>query len=149
MTVYAIGLLSEENQAGAGSARHELNELTESTGGAAYFPASLEGIDAIASRTLKDLLLRLTERGLTVFLTSHVLEIVERLCSDIAIISTGKLLASGSLSELKKGIRVEGDASQVGGDGARRGPISLEDYFIHVVGGVRDSGEEEILQWLG
>lgn len=48
VTVYAIGLLSEENQAGAGSARHELNELTESTGGAAYFPASLEGIDAIA-----------------------------------------------------------------------------------------------------
>ena len=48
VTVYAIGLLNEENQAGGGSARHELNELTESTGGAAYYPANLEGIDAIA-----------------------------------------------------------------------------------------------------
>ena len=125
-----------------------------------FLDEPFEGIDAIASRTLKDLLLRLTERGLTVFLTSHVLEIVERLCSDIAIISTGKLLASGSLAELKKGIRVEGDAkveggaqvagaAQVGGDGTRQGPISLEDYFIHVVGGVRDSSEEEVLQWLG
>lgn len=106
-----------------------------------FLDEPFEGIDAIASRTLKDLLSRLTERGLTVFLTSHVLEIVERLCSDIAIISQGKLLASGSLAELKKGIQIDGD-------GTRQGPISLEDYFIHVVGGVRDS-EEEVLQWLG
>lgn len=106
-----------------------------------FLDEPFEGIDAIASRTLKDLLLRLTERGLTVFLTSHVLEIVERLCSDIAIISQGKLLASGSLAELKKGIQVEGD-------GARQGPVSLEDYFIRVVGGVRES-TEEVLQWLG
>ncbi len=98
-----------------------------------------EGIDAIASRTLKDLLLRLTARGLTVFLTSHVLEIVERLCSDIAIIAQGKLLASGSLDELRKGIRMEGDG---------QGPVSLEEYFIQVVGGTRASSEEEVLQWL-
>jgi ABC-2 type transport system ATP-binding protein len=107
-----------------------------------FLDEPFEGIDAIASRTLKDLLSRLTERGLTVFLTSHVLEIVERLCSDIAIISQGKLLASGSLDELKKGIRVEGD-------GASERPVSLEEYFIHVVGGTRAAGEEEVLQWLG
>ena len=82
---------------------------------------------------------RLTARGLTVFLTSHVLEIVERLCSDIAIIAQGKLLASGSLNELRKGIRMEGDGE---------GPVSLEEYFIHVVGGTRSSNEEEVLQWL-
>jgi ABC-2 type transport system ATP-binding protein len=70
------------------------------------------------------------------------LEIVERLCSDIAIISQGKLLASGSLNELRKGIQLEDD-------GARQGPVSLEEYFIHVVGGTRASGEEEVLQWLG
>jgi ABC-2 type transport system ATP-binding protein len=98
-----------------------------------------EGVDAIASRTLKDLLSRLTTRGLTVFLTSHVLEIVERLCSDIAIIAQGKLLASGSLNELRKGIQVEGDGQS---------PVSLEEYFIHVVGGSRIAGEEEVLQWL-
>ena len=107
-----------------------------------FLDEPFEGVDTIASRTLKDLLSRLTERGLTVFLTSHVLEIVERLCSDIAIISNGKLLASGSLMELKRGI-------EVADDGEQRGPVSLEEYFIHVVGGTRVSGEEEVLQWLG
>src|SRR5688572_20457300 len=107
-----------------------------------FLDEPFEGVDAIASRTLKDLLSRLTARGLTVFLTSHVLEIVERLCTDIAIISHGKLLASGSLDELRKGIRVDGD----GGD---RGPVSLEEYFIHVVGGAPASTDEEVLQWLG
>ena len=104
-----------------------------------FLDEPFEGVDAIASRTLKDLLSRLTARGLTVFLTSHVLEIVERLCSDIAIIAQGKLLASGSLNELRKGIRMEGDGE---------GPVSLEEYFIHVVGGTRSSNEEDVLQWL-
>ena len=104
-----------------------------------FLDEPFEGVDAIASRTLKDLLSRLTARGLTVFLTSHVLEIVERLCTDIAIISQGKLLASGSLNELRQGIRLEGD-----GDG----PISLEEYFIHLVGGTRSGSEEDVLQWL-
>src|SRR3989454_3678428 len=107
-----------------------------------FLDEPFEGVDAIASRTLKDLLTKLTARGLTVFLTSHVLEIVERLCSDIAIISQGKLLASGSLAELRKGIQIEGDGQREGQ------PMSLEDYFIHVVGGTRNAGEEEVLQWL-
>jgi len=106
-----------------------------------FLDEPFEGIDAIASRTLKDLLSRLTARGLTVFLTSHVLEIVERLCTDIGIISQGKLLAAGSLAELKQGI-------PVAGDGRQPAPISLEEYFIHIVGGERSTGEEEVLQWL-
>lgn len=104
-----------------------------------FLDEPFEGVDAIASRTLKDLLSRLTSRGLTVFLTSHVLEIVERLCSDIAIIAQGKLLASGSINELKQGIGLEDEG---------KGPISLEEYFIRVVGGTRSQGEEEVLQWL-
>jgi ABC-2 type transport system ATP-binding protein len=104
-----------------------------------FLDEPFEGVDAIASRTLKDLLSRLTARGLTVFLTSHVLEIVERLCSHIAIIAQGKLLASGSLNDLRKGIRIEGDGE---------GPVSLEEYFIHVVGGTRSGSEEDVLQWL-
>src|SRR3984893_14771085 len=108
-----------------------------------FLDEPFEGVDAIASRTLKDLLTKLTARGLTVFLTSHVLEIVERLCSDIAIISQGRLLASGPLNELRKGIQIAED-----GQGEGR-PMSLEDYFIHVVGGTRNAGEEEVLQWLG
>lgn len=106
-----------------------------------FLDEPFEGIDAIASRTLKDLLSRLTARGLTVFLTSHVLEIIERLCSDIAVISEGRLLASGALAELRQGIHLEGD-------GRGEGPISLEDYFIHIVGGTRTAADEEILQWL-
>ena len=106
-----------------------------------FLDEPFEGIDAIASRTLKDLLSRLTSRGLTVFLTSHVLEIVERLCTDIAIISQGRLVAAGSLSELRRGIEVEGDGQ------AARGPMSLEDYFIHVIGGARQTGDD-VLQWL-
>ena len=104
-----------------------------------FLDEPFEGVDAIASRTLKDLLSRLTTRGLTVFLTSHVLEIVERLCTDIAIIAQGKLLAAGELNELRKGIKLNED-----GDG----PVSLEEYFIHVVGGTRSAGEEDVLQWL-
>ena len=106
-----------------------------------FLDEPFEGIDAIASRTLKDLLSRLTARGLTVFLTSHVLEIVERLCTDIAIISQGKLVASGSLDELRRGITVEGD----GGEAAS--PMSLEDYFIHVIGGARVASDD-MLRWL-
>jgi ABC-2 type transport system ATP-binding protein len=105
-----------------------------------FLDEPFEGVDALASRTLKDLLSRLTARGLTVFLTSHVLEIVERLCTDIAIISEGRLVASGALDELRRGISVSGDAG-----GAS---VSLEDYFIRVVGGVRAGASDDVLQWL-
>jgi ABC-2 type transport system ATP-binding protein len=107
-----------------------------------FLDEPFEGVDAIASRTLKDLLSRLTTRGLTVFLTSHVLEIVERLCSDIAIIAQGKLLAAGPLAELRQGIKVPGS------DRTEGAPLTLEEYFIHVVGGARTGSEEEVLQWL-
>jgi ABC-2 type transport system ATP-binding protein len=104
-----------------------------------FLDEPFEGVDAIASRTLKDLLSRLTARGLTVFLTSHVLEIVERLCTDIAIISEGRLVASGPLEELRRGIAV--------GDDDARGALSLEDYFIRVVGGAH-SADADALHWL-
>src|SRR5215216_5809282 len=107
-----------------------------------FLDEPFEGVDAIASRTLKDLLSRLTARGLTVFLTSHVLEIVERLCTDIAIIASGRLVAAGSLNELRRGIEVAEDGH------AARGAMSLEDYFIHVIGGARPPGDD-VLQWLG
>jgi ABC-2 type transport system ATP-binding protein len=106
-----------------------------------FLDEPFEGIDAIASRTLKNLLSRLTARGLTVFLTSHVLEIVERLCTDIAIISQGKLVASGSLDELRRGIHVADDERAPGS------PVSLEEYFIRVVGGVRRT-DDDVLQWM-
>lgn len=106
-----------------------------------FLDEPFEGVDALASRTLKDLLSRLTARGLTVFLTSHVLEIVERLCTDIAIIAEGRLVAAGSLDELRRGIAIEGDGQ------AAVQPVSLEDYFISVTGGVRHP-QDDALQWL-
>jgi ABC-2 type transport system ATP-binding protein len=109
-----------------------------------FLDEPFEGVDAIASRTLKELLLRLTARGLTVFLTSHVLEIVERLCTDIAVISRGRLVASGPLEELRRGITPEAGA-------AAETLLTLEDYFIEVVGGAPRAGaaEADALRWLG
>src|SRR5215216_2286684 len=109
-----------------------------------FLDEPFEGVDAIASRTLKDLLSRLTSRGLTVFLTSHVLEIVERLCTDIAIIAEGRLVASGPLEELRRGISLGAES----GEGGEGGALSLEDYFIKVVGGAHAAGEDA-LRWLG
>ena len=106
-----------------------------------FLDEPFEGVDAIASRTLKDLLSRLTSRGLTVFLTSHVLEIVERLCTDIAIISEGRLVAAGPLEELRHGISVGGRDEG--------GALSLEDYFIKVVGGGAHGAGADALRWLG
>jgi len=104
-----------------------------------FLDEPFEGVDAIAAGMLKTMLQGMINRGATIFLTSHVLEIVERLCTDIAIIAQGKLLAAGELNELRKGIKLNEDGE---------GPVSLEEYFIHVVGGTRSSGEEEVLQWL-
>jgi ABC-2 type transport system ATP-binding protein len=108
-----------------------------------FLDEPFEGVDAVASRTLKDLLQKLTGRGLTVFLTSHVLEIVERLCTHIAIIAQGRLITTGALDELRRGIPLEGDAS---GEGAQ--PLSLEDYFIRVVGGDTHGADTDALSWL-
>jgi ABC-2 type transport system ATP-binding protein len=107
-----------------------------------FLDEPFEGVDAVASRTLKELLLRLTERGLTVFLTSHVLEIVERLCTDIAVINRGRLVAAGPLEELRRGVTPAGE-------GHEGSTLSLEDYFIQLVGGEQAPGRADLLQWLG
>jgi ABC-2 type transport system ATP-binding protein len=69
-----------------------------------FLDEPFEGVDAIASGTLKAMLQRMIARGATIFLTSHVLEIVERLCSHLAIIHRGRLVAQGSLEELRAGV---------------------------------------------
>ena len=59
-----------------------------------------EGVDAVGARLMKDILLDLVGKGATIFLTSHVLEVVERLCDRVAIISQGELKEEGKVSEL-------------------------------------------------
>jgi len=85
-----------------------------------FLDEPFEGIDAVASRQIKDLLLSFVTRGGTIFLTSHILEIVERLSTHIGVIANGKMVAQGRIEELRAG----------GGGGK-----SLEELFIGLVGG--------------
>ena len=105
-----------------------------------FLDEPFEGVDAIASGTLKAMLQRMIARGATIFLTSHVLEIVERLCSHVAIIDKGQLVAQGSLEELRAGVEARQDTSS--GD-----RLTLEQIFLRTVGGSRPSDQE--LSWLG
>ena len=54
-----------------------------------------EGVDAVGARLMKDILLDQVQNGATIFLTSHVLEVVERLCDHAAIINDGRIVAEG------------------------------------------------------
>jgi len=67
-----------------------------------FLDEPFEGIDAISSRQIKAILNQLVRSGVTVFLTSHILEIVERLCTHIAVIHRGRLVAQGTLDRLRE-----------------------------------------------
>lgn len=82
-----------------------------------FLDEPFEGIDAITNRTIKDILLTLQSKGVTLVLTSHILEVVEKLCPLIAIIDEGKLKGFGTLDQLKQGAD------------------SLESLFVSLVGG--------------
>ncbi len=67
-----------------------------------FLDEPFEGVDAVASRVIRDMLADFVKRGSTVFLTSHVLEIVERLCTHVGIIAQGTLVEQTSLDELRQ-----------------------------------------------
>jgi len=90
-----------------------------------------EGVDALGARLMKDILVEQVHHGATVFLTSHVLDVVERLCDRVAIINRGKVVVQGTMSELRRET-VEGAST-------------LEDIFVNLIGGERYS---EKLDWL-
>lgn len=106
-----------------------------------FLDEPFEGVDAIAAGTLKAMLSRMTERGATIFLTSHVLEIVERLCSHLAIIHRGQLVAQGSLEELRRGVEASLTAHAEAGR-----KLTLEEIFLQIIGGQREAAQE--LSWL-
>jgi ABC-2 type transport system ATP-binding protein len=81
----------------------------------------LTGLDAAASRQVKDLLVATVRRGATIILTTHILEVAERLADRIGIIDHGRLIAEGTLAELK---------SSVGGE--RK---NLEELFLELTSG--------------
>jgi ABC-2 type transport system ATP-binding protein len=96
-----------------------------------FLDEPFEGIDAMASRQIKDLLLSFVSRGGTIFLTSHILEIVERLSTHIGVIARGKLVAQGSIDELRA---------------AAGGTQTLEELFIALVGG--EARPQAMLDWI-
>jgi ABC-2 type transport system ATP-binding protein len=92
------------------------------------------------------MLQRMIARGATIFLTSHVLEIVERLCSHLAIIHQGRLVAQGSLEELRAGVQAQAPTDRAGGAQPSGEKLTLEQIFLRIVGG---SHAEQELSWLG
>src|SRR5687768_12420773 len=96
-----------------------------------FLDEPFEGIDAVASRQIKDLLLSFVSRGGTIFLTSHILEIVERLSTHIGVIAKGRMVAQGRIEDLRAG----GAAGQ-----------TLEELFIGLVGG--EPVSQAALDWI-
>ena len=94
-----------------------------------FLDEPFEGIDPLASRQIRALLTDLAHRGVTIFLTSHILEIVERLADRVAIIVKGRIALDSSLADLHAAGR------------------SLEDAFVAAAGGPDDNMPE--LSWLG
>lgn len=91
-----------------------------------FLDEPFEGIDPVTSRTIKDILQSLQQSGVTLVLTSHILEVVEKLCPLIAILDEGRLKGFGSLDDL------------------RQGGESLEQLFVDLVGGAQKGA----LSWL-
>src|SRR5512132_3261610 len=96
-----------------------------------FLDEPFEGIDAVASRQIKDLLQSFVGRGGTIFLTSHILEIVERLSTHIGVIANGRIVAQGRIDELRAGTGVS---------------KSLEELFIGLVGG--EARAHAALDWI-
>ncbi len=92
-----------------------------------FLDEPFEGVDAVTSRVIRDMLASYVARGSTVFLTSHVLDIVEKLCTHVGIIANGKLVEQVPLDELRSG-------------------SSLEERFLEVVGADHDATKK--LSWL-
>jgi ABC-2 type transport system ATP-binding protein len=80
-----------------------------------------------------DLLRRLTARGVTLFFTSHVLDVVERLCDEVAVIDHGRIVAQGTLDEIRAQRELGSSAS-------------LEDVYLKLV--AADVRRED-LSWIG
>ena len=98
-----------------------------------FLDEPFEGIDPVSSRVIRDILRDLTASGTTIFFSSHIMEVVERLCTRVGIINAGQLVAEGTLADLR----------QRAGSGTENS--SLEDIFLQLVGAnTREGG----LEWL-
>ncbi len=98
-----------------------------------FLDEPLNGIDPVSGRIVTDLLRRLAGKGVTLFFTSHVLDVAERLCDEVAIIDHGRIVAQGRLADIRAQREMRQDAS-------------LEDVFLKLV--AADVTRED-LSWIG
>ena len=91
------------------------------------------GLDPKSARLIKDLLRQIADRGAAVMLSTHILEIAQNMCDRIGIINKGKLIAAGTMDELRQ---VEGV----------QGETSLEDIFLSLTGGTEYAEIAEVLK---
>ena len=89
------------------------------------------GLDPRSARLIKDMLRQMADLGSAVFLSTHILEIAERMCDRIGIIDKGKLIAVGSMEELRS---------------LGKGETSLEDIFLNLTGGAEYAEIAEVLR---
>lgn len=88
------------------------------------------GLDPKSARLIKDILRQMAARGAAVMLSTHILEIAQNMCDRIGIINQGKLIAAGTMDELKQA----------------QGDRSLEDIFLSLTGGVDYAEIAEVLR---
>ena len=88
------------------------------------------GLDPKSARLIKDILRQLADRGAAIFLSTHILEIAERMCDRIGIINQGQLIAVGTMDELRN---------------LGKGESSLEDIFLNLTGGAEFAEIAEVL----
>lgn len=96
----------------------------------------LEGIDAVAASSIKETLVLMANKGTTILITSHVLDTVEKLCSDVAIIHSGKILLQSKTSEIRTKLK-----STL----TNQAFTSLEELFVEMVS---DKDRKKSLSWL-
>jgi len=89
------------------------------------------GLDPKSARLIKDILRQMATRGAAVFLSTHILEIAERMCDRIGIIDRGRLVAVGTMDELRA---------------LGKGETSLEEIFLNLTGGAEYAEIAEVLQ---
>jgi ABC-2 type transport system ATP-binding protein len=101
------------------------------------------GLDPRSARMMKDLLQDIRNRGTTVFMTTHILEVAEKMCDRVGIINNGKLIKLGTIEELRSSQGYGGlspcEAQETESEG------SLEDIFLELTGGTR---KDQISQFL-
>ncbi len=128
--------LSEHADALVGGYSHGMRQKTALAGALLHNPRALfldeptVGLDPRSARLIKDILRQLAAHGTAVFLTTHILEIAERLCDRVAIVRGGRIVASGTLDELRNGAHDR----------------SLEDIFLSLTGGAEYAEMASLLQ---